>query len=836
MEAAGHIFRCDVIQTGSQHKGTMRVLPLSKSKSTQRVVVGDDVGVLQAFTAKDGVSNSAFKHLPTYSPILCVTLGSGKDQGDRIFLSTEQLVRGVSRKGSEFFRFLTNLTEHIHTLRIHDTHIYTAGTYYMNEMIESKDEHFYMAADKINDVIPVSISNPSSLDVVLACQDRSLKVIAGSELFYETALDGPVSSVVYWGSHPTELRGAGGVTLYAKELVYGTKNGVFGQVDMEPETVKSSWKVEGGTSSSGGGSQMRGGAFATGTTSNTASRAGVSTLFCSHDFSRSGQPDVVVGRDDGMLEVFEILKSGELVLTHSRNMSESIQALDYGYVTSGEAQELVVSTYSGRVVVLSSSPVGTVLSPDAAAAAAAGGEPVDGGSGGKSSGGGMAGRFLKKSANFFGVVRDKHGKDVELTQKQRNAQQVAALKHEVDELFEKVHHKRKTFQQQSSSLIAGSTNLAKVNGTFTLNPEDASYMLSVELPVPIFSVALHANVKMELLDTDATVAIVSETKDPTLQKAGRRSGGENGESGIQLSNTIGRYGAPSAGGEDSSSIEEGETLVTYRLCRDQGLARISIRVREGQVGALNVYIIPRVAPKTTRIASFKLKPLCLHMRTGEYDDSRPSNELKVIGKFTVAEIHMWVGMCLPEIPTKPPGDDRIEYVFVSTLMGTMLKCSYRSGEATFTTDAITPLAAIKEVITKEATARKQQINVTYKLNDTSLQHMCQMIAPKIEYQLSLARQVREIEALQEISMQEEEALNFLSPEFKEVLNKQEAIQAEFKRQPKQLAYLNYTVKTMMHDWYKFKGVNVRNRLQVIDEVFRDFSLSNLVSAVTMTDI
>ena len=79
-------------------------------------------------------------------------------------------------------------------------------------------------------------------------------------------------------------------------------------------------------------------------------------------------------------------------------------------------------------------------------------------------------------------------------------------------------------------------------------------------------------------------------------------------------------------------------------------------------------------------------------------------------------------------------------------------------------------------------------------------------------------------------------MSFLSPEFKEVLNKQEAIQAEFKRQPKQLAYLNYTVKTMMHDWYKFKGVNVRNRLQVIDEVFRDFSLSNLVSAVTMTDI
>ena len=75
-------------------------------------------------------------------------------------------------------------------------------------------------------------------------------------------------------------------------------------------------------------------------------------------------------------------------------------------------------------------------------------------------------------------------------------------------------------------------------------------MLSVELPVPIFSVALHANVKMELLDTDATVAIVSETEDPTLQKAGRRSGGENGESGIQLSNTIGRYGAPSAGGEE----------------------------------------------------------------------------------------------------------------------------------------------------------------------------------------------------------------------------------------------------------------------------------------------
>ena len=113
--------------------------------------------------------------------------------------------------------------------------------------------------------------------------------------------------------------------------------------------------------------------------------------------------------------------------------------------------------------------------------------------------------------------------------------------------------------------------------------------------------------------------------------------------------------------------------------------------------------------------------------------------------------------------------------------------------------------------------------------------MCRMISPKIEYQLALARQVREIEALQEVSMQEEEAMNFLSPEYRNVLKRQDEIQAEFKRQPKQLAYLTYVVKTMFLDWYRFKGINVRNRLSLIDEAFRDFSPENLIAAVTLNE-
>jgi hypothetical protein len=46
----------------------------------------------------------------------------------------------------------------------------------------------------------------------------------------------------------------------------------------------------------------------------------------------------------------------------------------------------------------------------------------------------------------------------------------------------------------------------------------------------------------------------------------------------------------------------------------------------------------------------------------------------------------------------------------------------------------------------------------------------------------------------------------------QVLEKTTAIEAEFKRQPRQLEYLHGIVKDLFIDYHKFKGANVKHRV------------------------
>lgn len=55
---------------------------------------------------------------------------------------------------------------------------------------------------------------------------------------------------------------------------------------------------------------------------------------------------------------------------------------------------------------------------------------------------------------------------------------------------------------------------------------------------------------------------------------------------------------------------------------------------------------------------------------------RPVNTLRLKGTFSLAEMHSWISQCLPDIPEKLPNEDKVEYLFESVLMGTMLKCTY----------------------------------------------------------------------------------------------------------------------------------------------------------------
>eukprot|EP00118_Oscarella_pearsei_P011996 m.84968 g.84968 ORF g.84968 m.84968 type:complete len:145 (+) comp36418_c0_seq22:2058-2492(+) len=94
---------------------------------------------------------------------------------------------------------------------------------------------------------------------------------------------------------------------------------------------------------------------------------------------------------------------------------------------------------------------------------------------------------------------------------------------------------------------------------------------------------------------------------------------------------------------------------------------------------------------------------------------RPLNVLKLGGQFSLAEIHSWVCFCLPEVPERVPSDGQVSMNFRSTFLGTQLECSYRRSDAVFKSDNVSTISIIKDVLTKEATKRKINLNISYEL-------------------------------------------------------------------------------------------------------------------------
>lgn len=63
-----------------------------------------------------------------------------------------------------------------------------------------------------------------------------------------------------------------------------------------------------------------------------------------------GIPQVVVGREDGAIQVYSFEEDREASLLYSRSLNESIRSIECGSVSNAAYNEIVACTYGGRVV------------------------------------------------------------------------------------------------------------------------------------------------------------------------------------------------------------------------------------------------------------------------------------------------------------------------------------------------------------------------------------------------------------------------------------------------------------------------------------------------------
>ncbi|XP_042193764.1 Bardet-Biedl syndrome 7 protein isoform X1 [Callorhinchus milii] len=703
--------RVDYLQVGVTSQKTMRLLPASGKRATQKVVIADHDGVIFCFGMKRGEAVPVFKTLPGQKVSRLELGGAIGTPQEKIFIATGSEVRGFTKKGKQFLSFETNLTESIRAMHVSGPDLFLCASYIYNHYCDCKDQDYYLSSDKINDITCLPIEKLGRITPILACKDRVLRVLEGSNLLYEFEVSG----------EPTVLalhNGNGGNS--GEEIIYGTSDGKLGLVQITGNSPVHLWEML-----------------------NEKKRGGILCIDY-FDILGDGVKELLVGRDDGMVEIYAFDANNEPGLRFEHALSESITSIQGGCFGKEGYDEVLLGTYTGWVTGLTTEPIQKEVGP---------------------------------------------GDEVKMNQEMQN--KVLNLRVELEQLQGKLLQEREKYQQSAqSSGAVSAVPVFSVNDKFVLNRDDASYSLILEVQMAIDNVLLQSDIPIDLLDVDKTSAVVSF------------SGCDIEQNGNFL-------------------------LATYRCQANTTRLELKIRSIEGQYGILQAYITPRLQPKTCQVHQYQIKPLSLHQRTHSFDQTRPVNTLTLTGQFSFAEVHSWVVFCLPEVPDKVPVGDNATFYFQNTFLDTELECYYKKGEGLFKSDNISTISILKDVLSKEATKRKINLNISYEINEESVGHTLKLIHPKLEFQLLLAKKVQLIDALKELRVHEGN-VDFLIPEYRSILEEADTLLEEYKKQPAHLERLYGMITDLFIDKFKFKGTNVKTKVPLLLEILDNYDPNSLL--------
>ncbi|XP_043268965.1 Bardet-Biedl syndrome 7 protein-like isoform X2 [Venturia canescens] len=274
------------------------------------------------------------------------------------------------------------------------------------------------------------------------------------------------------------------------------------------------------------------------------------------------------------------------------------------------------------------------------------------------------------SGRIFGLTTKPPGS----LEAESNDSGLAKLKTEIQQLEQKLHEDVEPPDFNNDSLTP---LILSVSHRMILDRDTASYLLSVELDTSIDNVLIQSDTPIELVD-------------------------ESNNAVVSLS---------------ACNPEEGNfVLATFRCQSNTNRLETRLRPVEGQSGTLQVYVTSQIQPKCCRRIRLPIYALSLHARLHEDESDKlsggPYNELRLTGAFTVAEMHAWLSLALPDIPERSQlieGEACLNYV--STFVGTILKCKYKKGSATFLGENVSTIIILRDILTREATKRKTKLEV-----------------------------------------------------------------------------------------------------------------------------
>ncbi|CAG9839510.1 unnamed protein product [Diabrotica balteata] len=665
--------RVDYTIIGITNPNCLQLIP-AQPKEPQRVAVADVDGILQVFSVKKEDIQIHFKTLPGQPIVSVKVAGASGTPTDKIFIASGNEVRGYTKKGKLFLTFDSGLTESISTMGAKylvtvtkiflllkqkkvsvqyfpGNDLFLCGKHIYTHFKDCKDSGSYLCGDRIVDVIAFQSKNSRRLTSLIACEGRMIRVLEHARVTVSMEVE----------SSPTILH------IYQYEeseaVLFGTADGRVGILDVENLQGFQRWLV-----------------------TNIENNSSVCALD-SYDLNGSEANQLVVGRQDGSIEVYQVNIQEPLVdskLIYKYNCNESVSSLQCGVVATTGYDEILVVTYTGRVFGLTTQTIET---------------NIDNSTAGYISSADTSQKIFKLNLTSSSTPEAK-----------------------LD------------FQEPIPVMSSFITAYE-----FVLDKNTSTYNLSIEVPTAIDNILLQCNTEIDLLDVEKNSAVVSYCK--------------------------------------SEMQDDNFLLATYRCQINTNRLDLKIRTVEGKKGLLQAYVTPLVQPKCSRVIKYEIKALSLHYRLHQFDINRPFNALTIKGSFSLGEIHSWLSQCLPEVPEKPQIAEKTVLWFRSSLLDSVLECTYQKGEVEFRSDNVSTISTLKENLTYEATKKKIKIDISTSISDETINFLIKSAEEELLKHQKFARDLELLDAINELEVTEEETIKCLSERYKDLLKSEKDIRA-----------------------------------------------------------
>ncbi|KAI9565490.1 hypothetical protein GHT06_009282 [Daphnia sinensis] len=430
--------RIDYVQVSSLKSSSVQLLPAKGVKHQQKVAVGDQRGKLHLISIKKGEPFVDFK-IDLKSPINCVTIliNNNEPALEMIVTATAQTVQCFSVKGKLIFKMDTNLVEPIqHLWMASKDEMAVFNSYVYNHYQNGKETNYFLSTDRINAVAVLPLDKVPSLTPLLGCQDGTIYSLRDSAVRHRLPLDGiPTAMQLFQNDGGTS----------GEWVVYGTSLGQIGLVRWSRAGPAVEWVMQ------------------------LPSQTTVTSLDF-YDLSDSGANQLIIGREDGFVDVYQVspedgaMRSPTIIF--SQNCNDSIAVVRGGIVGAAGFPEVLVATQRGWIFGLTT----------------------------------CESAMRRKQTDEVTAART----NTHSTERQKNLQY---LKSEVEFLERQV----KEAQNNKPFLLVPESEAMGTSAELNMNfvAQQNAYFVVVESQVSINFILVQSNTNVQLMDIERNLAILS---------------------------------------------------------------------------------------------------------------------------------------------------------------------------------------------------------------------------------------------------------------------------------------------------------------------------------------